>query len=162
MTKQAPGRPEEPADPSPTPPGEPEHQDTATRPAADNARLESLMAEVPPSTPGWEAPPSRTPMAALWSGVAAFVIGFAVVIDMALVRQGQRSIVAGGVLFVVLLAGVILAIAAITAAVRVRSMPSSDAAARTRAAFAISLAAVGLLLMTLAGLELYAIGLEAF
>ena len=120
------------------------------------------MAEVPPSSPGWSAPPSRTPQAALWLGVGAFVAGFAVVLDLALVRQGQRSIVAGGVLFVVLLAGVVAAIAAIVGAIRVRSTTDSDATARTRAAIAIGLAAVALLLMTLAGLELYAIGLDAF
>ena len=127
----------------------------------DTARLESLMAEVPPSTPGWTAPPSRTPEVAQWTGVAAFVIGLAVVLDLALVRQGQRSIVAGGVLFVVLLVGVVAAITAITAGIRVRSTTSDDAAARTRAALAIGLAAVGLVLMTLAALELYAIGLDA-
>ena len=54
------------------------------------------------------------------------------------------------------------AIAAIVGAIRVRSTPDSDASARTRAAIAIGLAAVALLLMTLAGLELYAIGLDAF
>jgi hypothetical protein len=100
-------------------------------------------------------------MAALWCGVGAFVVGLAIVLDLALVRQGQRSLVAGGILFVVLLAGVILAIAAITAAIRVRSTAESDASARTRAAIAAGLAAVALLLMTLASLELYAIGLEA-
>ena len=131
-------------------------------PASDNARLESLMADVPPSTPGWSAPPSRTPMIALWLGVGAFAIGLAVVLDMALVRQGQRSMVAGGILGVVLLAAVVAAIAAIIGGIRVRSTKDSDAAARTRAAIAIGLAAVSLLLMTLAGLELYAIGLEAF
>jgi hypothetical protein len=130
-------------------------------PASDNARLESLMAEVPPSSPGWSAPPSRTPTAALWLGVGALVVGFAVVLDLALVRQGQRSIVAGGVLFFVLLAGVAAAIAAIIGAIRVRSTRDSDASARTRAAIAIGLAAAALLLMTLAGLELYAIGLDA-
>jgi hypothetical protein len=129
--------------------------------ASDTARLESLMAEVPPSSPGWSAPPTRTPMAALWFGVGAFVAGLAVVLDLALVRQGQRSLVAGGIFFFVLLAGVILAIAAITAAIRVRSTAESDASARTRAAIAAGLAAVALLLMALASLELYAIGLEA-
>jgi uncharacterized membrane protein len=129
---------------------------------SDNARLESLMAEVPPSTPGWSAPPIRTPMIALWLGVAAFVIGLAVVLDMALVRQGQRSIVAGGILGLVLLAGVIAAIAAIVGAFRVRSVADSDADARTRAAIAVGLAVVALLLMTLAGLELFSIGLDAF
>ena len=136
--------------------------DLAVQGASDNARLESLLAEVPPSPPAWTAPPSRTPMLAQWSGVVAFVVGLAVVLDLSLVRQGERSVVAGGILFVVLLAGVILALAAITAAIRVRSMPSGDAPARTRAALAIGLAGAGLLLMTLAGLELYAIGLEAF
>jgi hypothetical protein len=130
--------------------------------ASDNARLESLMAEVPPSTPGWSAPPSRTPVLAQWSGVAAFAIGLAVVLDMALVHQGQRSIVAGGILGVALLAGVGLAIAAIVGGIQVRSKRDNDAAARTRAAIAICLAAISLVLMTLAGLELYAIGLDAF
>lgn len=136
--------------------------DESRPPASDNARLESLMAEVPPSAPGWSAPPSRVPVAALWLGVGAFVIGLAVVLDLALVRQGQRSIVAGGVLFVILLVGVILAVTAITAAIRVRSTADSDSGARTRAAIAVGLAAVALVLMTLAGLELYAIGLGAF
>jgi hypothetical protein len=135
--------------------------DLAGRRASDNARLESLMAEVPPSSPGWSAPPSRTPMAALWCGVGAFVAGLAVVLDLALVRQGQRSLVAGTLLFVVLLAGVGLAIAAIVGGIQVRSTNESDAAARTRAAIAIGLAAISLLLMTLAGLELFAIGLDA-
>ena len=134
----------------------------ARPPGSDNARLESLMAEVPPSTPGWSAPPSRTPIAALWLGVGAFVAAWAVVIDLALVRQGQRSMVAGGVLGIILLAGFIAAIAAIIGAVRVRSTPDSDTQARTRAAIAVGLAAVALLLMTLAGLELYSIGLDAF
>jgi hypothetical protein len=93
--------------------------------------------------------------------VGAFVIGLAVVLDLALVRQGQRSIVAGGVLFVVLLGGIVAAITAITAGIRIRSAADRDPTARTRAAIAIGLAAVGLLLMSLAGLELYAIGLDA-
>ena len=136
---------------------------TDVRPAgSDNARLESLMAEVPPSPPGWSVPPSRTPMAVLWLGVGAFVAGWAVVIDLVLVRQGQRSIVAGGILFVVLLAGVVAAIAAIIGAIRVRSSVDSDADARTRAAIAVGLAVVALLLMLLAGLELYSIGIDAF
>jgi hypothetical protein len=101
-------------------------------------------------------------MTALWCGVGAFVAGLAVVLDLALVRQGQRSIVAGGILFIVLLAGVILAVAAITAAIQVRSKPDSDGSARARAAIAVGLAVVALLLLTLAGLELYSIGLEAF
>lgn len=134
----------------------------ALPPGSDNARLESLMAEVPPSAPGWSAPPSRTPMIALWLGVGAFVAAWAVVIDLVLVRQGQPSMVAGGILGVILLAGFIAAIAAIIGGIQVRSTKGSDAAARTRAAIAIGLAAVGLLLMTLAGLELYAIGLDAF
>ncbi len=100
-------------------------------------------------------------MLAQCSGVAAFVIGLAVVLDMALVRQGQRSIVAGGILGLILLAGVGLAIAAIVGGIRVRSTKDSDAVARTRAAIAIGLAGVALLLITLAGLELYAIGLDA-
>jgi Ca2+/Na+ antiporter len=134
----------------------------ALTPGSDNARLESLMAEVPPSTPGWSAPPSRTPTVALWLGVGAFVAAWAVVIDLALVRQGQRSILAGGILGSILLAGFIAAIAAIIGGIQVRSTKDSDAAARARAAIAIGLAAVALLLMTLAGLELYAIGLDAF
>jgi Ca2+/H+ antiporter len=81
---------------------------------------------------------------------------------MALVHQGQRSIVAGGILGVALLAGVGLAIAAIVGGIQVRSKRDNDAAARTRAAIAICLAAISLVLMTLAGLELYAIGLDAF
>lgn len=136
--------------------------DLAAPQAGDIARLEALMAEVPPSSPGWSAPASRTPMVTLWLGIGAFVAALAVVLDLALVRQGQRSLVAGGVLFVVILAGVILAIIAITAAIRVRSTPDSDADARTRAAIAVGLAAVALLLMTMAGLELYAIGLDTF
>jgi hypothetical protein len=135
----------------------------APRPeGSDNARLESLMAEVPPSPPGWSPPPSRTPMVALWLGIGALIAGFAVVLDLSLVRQGQRSLVAGGVLFVVLFAGLVMAIAAIAAGLRVRSMADSDTAARTRAAAAIGLAAVALVLMTLAGLELFSIGLDAF
>ena len=130
--------------------------------ASDTARLESLMAEVPPSAPGWSAPPSRTPMAALWCGVGAFVAGLAVVLDLALVRQGQRSIVAGSILALVLLAGVGLSIAAIVGGIQVRSTKDSDAADRTRAAIAIGLAAISLVLITLAGLELYAIGLDSF
>ena len=154
----------QPTAPDDPPPGAyPDTARTEANPApSDNARLEALMAEVPPSAPGWSAPPSRTPEVAQWMGVGAFVIGLAVVLDMALVRQGQRSIVAGAILFVVLLAGVVLAIAAIIVAIRVRSDVKSDIGARTRAALAIGLAAVGLLLMTLAGLELYAIGLAAF
>lgn len=148
---------DQPLQPQTTPP-----DDLAGRPTSDNVRLESLMAEVPPSSPGWSAPASRTPMAALGLGVGALVIGFAVVLDLALVRQGQRSIVAGGILFLVLLAGVVAAIAAIVGAIRVRSTTDRDASARTQAAIAIGLAAVALLLMTLAGLELYAIGLDAF
>ena len=101
-------------------------------------------------------------MIALWLGVGAFVAAWAVVLDLALVRQGQRSIVAGGILGIVLLAAFVAAIAAIIGAVRVRSSTDSDAHARTRAAIAIGLAAVALLLMTLAGLELYPIGLDAF
>ncbi|HVQ22245.1 MAG TPA: hypothetical protein VMT36_03165 [Candidatus Saccharimonadia bacterium] len=139
-----------------------EGQPDAPPPGSDNTRLESLMAEVPPSTPGWSAPPSRTPMIALWLGVGAFVAAWAVVIDLALVRQGQRSIVAGGILGIVLLVAVGAAISAIIGAVRVRSSAYSDAHARTRAAIAAGLAAVALLLMTLAGLELYSIGLDAF
>ncbi len=65
-------------------------------------------------------------MAALWLGVGAFVAAWAVVIDLALVRQGQRSMVAGGILGVILLAGFVAAIAAIIGAVRV----SSDAGQR--------------------------------
>ncbi|MET1231397.1 MAG: hypothetical protein ABWY52_00940 [Candidatus Limnocylindrales bacterium] len=147
----------QPADPAARP-----SSDDPRATASDNARLESLMAEVPPSAPGWSAPPSRTPTAARWCGVGAVVAGFAVVLDLALVRQGQRSIVAGGVLFVALLGGVALAVAAITAATRVRSDPDSDASARARAAIAAGLAVVALLLLTLAGLELYAIGLDSF
>jgi hypothetical protein len=101
-------------------------------------------------------------MAALWLGVGAFVAAWAVVIDLALVRQGQRPMVAGGILGVILLAGFVAAIAAIIGAVRVRSDAGSDVNARSRAAIAIGLAATSLLLMTLAGLELYAIGLDAF
>ena len=142
-------------------PGEPPPSEEHSPSVSDNARLESLMAEVPPSPPGWSAPATRTPELAQWAGVAAFVIGLAVVLDMALVRQGQRSIVAGGILGLILLAGVGLAIAAIVGGIRVRSTKDSDAAARTRAAIAIGLAAVGLVLMTLAGFELYAIGLDA-
>jgi hypothetical protein len=129
--------------------------------AGDNARLEARMAEVPPSAPRWSAPPGRVPMAALWCGVASFVAALAVALDLALVRQGQRSLVAGGILFVVLLAGIVLAVAAVTAAIRVRSTAESDAEAKTRAALAIGLAVVAVVLLTLAGLELYAMGLEA-
>jgi hypothetical protein len=131
-------------------------------PGSDNTRLESLMAEVPPSSPAWSAPPSRTPMVVLWLGVGAFAAAWAVVIDLALMRQGQRSMVAGGIQGVILLAGFIAAIAAIIGGIRVRSTKDSDVAARTRAAIAIGLAAIALLLMTLAGLELYSIGLDAF
>ena len=99
-------------------------------------------------------------MIALWLGVGAFVAAWAVVIDLVLVRQGQRSMVAGGVLGIVLLVAVSAAIAAIIGAVRVRSNAGSDTDARTRAAIAVGLAAVSLLLMTLAGLELYSIGLD--
>ncbi len=134
----------------------------ALPPGSDNTRLESLMGEVPPSTPGWSAPPSRTPIAALWLGVGAFVAAWAVVLDLALVRQGQRSIVAGGILGVILLAGVVAAISAIIGAIRVRSSADSGADARTRAAIAIGLSAVALVLMTLAGLELFFIGLDSF
>jgi hypothetical protein len=142
---------------------DPQPGSEAGRPSvSDNAHLESLLAEVPPSPPGWSAPPSRTPMAALGLGIGAFAVGFAVVLDLALVRQGQRSIVAGGILFAVLLAGVAAAIGAIVGGIRVRSTTDSDASARTRAAIAIGLAAVAILLMTLAGLELYSIGLDAF
>lgn len=130
--------------------------------ASDDTRLESLMAEVPASPRGWSAPPSRLPQAAQWLGIGAFAAGFAVVLDLALVRQGQHSIVAGGALFVVLLAGVIAAIAAITAGIKVRSASDSDGDARLRGAIAIGLATVALVLLTLAGLELYAIGLDTF
>ena len=142
-------------------PPRPSPDDLAGRGASDNARLESLLAEVPLSAPGWPVPRSRVPMAALWLGVGSFVAGLAVVLDLALVRQGQRSIVAGGVLFVVLLAGVVMAIAAIVAAIQVRSTADSDDGARTRAAMAVVPAVVALVLLTLAGLELYGIGLEA-
>ena len=133
----------------------------ALPPGSDHTRLESLLAEVPPSTPGWSAPPSRTPVAALWLGVGALVAAWAVVLDLALVRQGQRSIVAGGILGIVLLAGVVAAISAIIAAIQVRSTADSDADARTRAAIAVGLAVVALVLMTLAGLELIGIGINA-
>ena len=152
----------QPAGPTGPPPGGPSPSDESRPAGSDNARLESLMAEVPPSAPGWTSPPSRTPMAALWCGVGAFVAGLAVVLDLALVRQGQRSIVAGGILALVLLAGIGLAIAAIVGGIQVRSTKDSDAAAGTRAAIAIGLAVVALLLLTLAGLELYSIGLDAF
>ncbi len=77
-------------------------------------------------------------------------------------RQGQRSIVAGGILGIVLLAGVGAAIAAIIGAHprpiqrRQRRRRPDPRRHRHRPG------RVALLLMTLAGLELYSIGLDAF
>ena len=99
-------------------------------------------------------------MIALWLGVGAFVAAWAVVLDLALVRQGQRPWSPAASWGSSSWSRSGAAIAAIIGAVQVDSNAGSDTDARTRAAIAVGLAAVSLLLMTLAGLELYSIGLD--
>lgn len=125
---------------------------------SDNARLESLMAEMPPSAPGWSAPPSRAPTIALGLSLAGFAASLLAAFQAAAARQSRDGVAAGSLLFVVLLGGVVMAIVAITIAIRVRSSADSDTSARLRAAIAIGLSAVAIVLATIAGIDLYGIG----